>query len=277
MLLVTGSSGQLGRALVKACEKEAIACKGLSRASFDIFRRDDFKALRRNNTITCIINCAAFTDVEAAEKAENRRALYLANVEAVRRLGLTGRPVIHISTNYVFGGENALAYEAEDFRSPVNRYGLSKAIGEDALRDAGCPGIILRTAALYSKDEGTKNFYQTIRRLAQTRDRLEVVADQCISPTRTDDLAQAVLQLIRQGEHLKPMHRMHFTNSGGCSWHAFASAIVQLAGARTHVDPISSAQYVCLAKRPTNGILSLKTLQPCGITPRHWLEALTDD
>ena len=137
-------------------------------------------------------------------------------------------------------------------------------------------GAVVRTAWVYSLREGTKNFCQTIRRLSREREEISVVADQTGAPTLAEDLAQALIELYRRGEHLKPMHLLHFTNAGSTTWHGFAERIVELEGARCRVKPISTSEYPAKAPRPAFSVLSLERIRRLGIEPRPWAAALED-
>ena len=156
-------------------------------------------------------------------------------------------------------------------------YGRSKRAGETALLSGGFSGLIVRTAWLYSKKADSRNFYQTIRQLASNRNNLRVVNDQIGAPTLVNDLAKALVSLYEQKAHLQPMRLLHFTNAGSGSWYDFACAIVRHLDLSCCIEPIATSDYPTKAKRPSYSVLSLNSLQPYAIEPRHWLTALTED
>lgn len=223
----------------------------------------------------CIINCAAYTAVDAAET--DVANAYSVNAFGPWMLASTGVPILHVSTDYVFDGTAVSPYETNDLSRPLSVYGLTKRAGEVSLLEGQFSGVIIRTAWVYSKAAESRNFFNTISRLAAERDTLRVVSDQTGTPTRAKDLAQALLTLYKQGAHKQPMHVMHFTNAGQCSWYDFACEIVKTIGSSSAIVPITTAEYPTKAVRPAFSVLSLKSLEPYGIKPRSWLEALTDE
>ena len=182
-----------------------------------------------------------------------------------------------MSTDYVFDGKKTAPYSIDTPVNPLSVYGHSKRAGETALLSGGFSGLIVRTAWLYSKKAGSRNFYQTIRQLASKQNNLRVVNDQIGAPTLVDDLAKALVSLYEQKAHLKPMRLLHFTNAGSGSWYDFACAIVRHLDLSCCIEPIATSDYPTKAKRPSYSVLSLDSLQPYAIEPRHWLTALTED
>lgn len=275
MLLITGAGGQLGRSLVRQCRAQGLAFQAFTRQELDITDANAVERLVRGAAFDCIVNCAAYTAVDEAE--DNPARAYAVNAYAPWLLARTGLALIHISTDYVFDGLARRPYQTNDPARPVSVYGLSKRAAETALLEGRFSGLILRTAWLYSKAPGSRNFYQTIRRLALEQPSLTVVDDQIGAPTRVDDLAEAVLTLYARGAHRLPMQLMHFTNTGQCSRWEFACSIAELAQSTCRIEPISTEQYVCRAARPSYSVLALSSLAPWGIVPRHWRQALKDD
>lgn len=275
MLLITGANGQLGQTLALLCRSRGIAHRALSRQELDITDEKAVLALFSNHSFDCIVNCAAYTAVDAAQ--DNPHTAYAVNAFAPWLLARSGVPMLHLSTDYVFDGLAQTPYATHAAPRPLSVYGLSKRAGETALLEGNFQGIIVRTAWLYDKNPNTRNFYQTIRRLACERSDIHVVADQIGSPTYVVDLAQALLTLYLQHAHHHPMHILHFTNSGICSWYDFACAIVEQCGYTTNVHPISTHDYPTRAQRPRYSALSLTEIDAYGIRPRHWLQALNEN
>lgn len=226
-----------------------------------------------------IINCAAFTNVDGCEMAEELATRvngtgpgYLADAAKI-----CGATLVHISTDYVFDGTNSEPYAEEDAPGPCSAYGRSKLLGEQAIVRSGLENyLIIRTSWLYGP--GGKNFVETILRLARERDELRVVADQLGTPTFTADLAQAVFTLIEQ---VPEPGLYHFSNAGQCSWHEFACAIVEAARMRgeglavRQVLPIRTEEYPLPAPRPAYSVFSkAKYEKNTGCPVPYWREAL---
>ena len=272
MIAITGAAGQLGRALIECCTRQGIDFIALKHSQLDVADTSAVAHFFSEYPCECIFNCAAYTQVDAAE--DNPKQAFLVNSLAPWNLALTTIPIIHISTDYVFDGSNISAYEVDDAPRPLSIYGLSKRMGETSLLEGGFQGIIVRTAWTYSVRPGTKNFFHTMRRLFNERSAIGVVNDQIGTPTLAEDLAQNLIDLYLMGEHLKPMHVLHCTNEGSASWFAFAQAIACLTKTHCAVHPIASSEYPAKAQRPANSVLSLKAIQKLGIRPRPWLDAL---
>lgn len=275
MILITGANGQLGQALTALCQRRGIACRAYSRQALDICDQALIKACFDLESFDCVINCAAYTAVDAAE--DDPQTAFAVNAEGPRILAESGVPIIHVSTDYVFDGKNAAPYGIDAPVNPLSVYGRSKRAGETALLSGDFSGLIVRTAWLYSKKADSRNFYQTIRQLASNRKNLRVVNDQIGTPTLVDDLAKALVSLYEQKAHLQPMRLLHFTNAGSGSWYDFACAIVRHLDLSCCIEPIATSDYPTKAKRPSYSVLSLNSLQPYAIEPRHWLTALTED
>lgn len=275
MLLITGKNGQLGQAVADICTSRGIAFAAFSRTELDIADREAVRRMVLPGTFDAVINCAAYTAVDAAE--DNPGKAYAINACGPWNLAATGVPILHVSTDYVFDGKADEPYDVDDTPRPLGVYGLSKRAGETALLEGGFRGAVVRTAWVYSKRAGTKNFYQTIKRLSAERPTLRVVDDQLGAPTRAEDLALALVELYEKKAHLEPMKVLHFTNSGRTSWCGFARAIVEETPNACEVKAISSAEYPTKAVRPAFSVLSLASLAPYGIVPRSWQEALAAD
>ena len=250
MIAITGASGQLGQALTECCTHHGMDFVGLSRADLDITDAAAVKNFFFKHPCDCIFNCAAYTQVDAAE--DNPGEACLVNSFAPWNLARTSIPVIHISTDYVFDGSNS-----------------TPSLLEGAFR-----GVIVRTAWTYSARSGTKNFFHTMRKLFKERSSIGVVNDQFGTPTLAEDLAQALLDLYLMKQHLKPMHVLHYTNAGLATWFEFAQAIARLSNANCTVKPITTSEFPTKAHRPAYSVLSLQAIEELGIKPRSWLDAL---
>ena len=270
-ILVTGSKGQLGnemRVLSAAHPKHTYFFTDVE--ELDITDRQAVSAFVTNHAIDLIVNCAAYTNVDKAEEDEVT-ALKI-NAEAVAILGSQGVRVIHISTDYVFSGDEHLPCRETDPVAPRTAYGSTKYEGEKLLL-ASCPeAVILRTAWLYSSFGN--NFVKTMIRLGKEKEQLGVVFDQIGTPTYAADLAQAIVTVIES-----PVWRpgiYHFTNEGVCSWYDFALAIHELAGIKKcQVFPILSEEYIYRTPRPHYSVLDKsKFKKTFGVTIPHWLDGL---
>lgn len=274
--LVLGAGGQLGSELVGILSSgETVA---LTREQLDI---TDFNGVRETLTKfrpDVVFNCTGFVRVdEAEEKVEEAwkvnafAVLFLAKVCA--ELGAT---LIHISTDYVFDGRKKSPYTELDVPNPLCVYGVTKLMGEFFVR-AYCPQhFVVRTAGLYGR-KGSRakggSFVDRILQRAKAGEPLKVVTDQVTSPTYARDLASHLVKLAET----KRFGLYHIANRGYCSWHEFASAIVQLAGLDIPVEPITSEQIPLKAKRPAFSALISVRLLSAGLPPlRHWREALTE-
>lgn len=251
-ILVTGAKGQLGR------ELQSIAGSGwyfTDVDELDICSKEAVEAYVTSNHIDTIVNCAAYTNVDRAED-EPQEAERI-NSDAVALLAEVARRhnirLIHISTDYVYGGTHYNTPISEDAEpQPLGVYGTSKLMGERAVVGSGCRHVIIRTAWLYSPYG--KNFVSTILRLATERDTIRVVSDQIGSPTYAHDLA-LVIRDISEGR-IAAEGLYHYTNEGVVSWYEFARAIVNIAGLECKVEACTTAEYGAKASRPAYSVLS---------------------
>jgi dTDP-4-dehydrorhamnose reductase len=278
-VLITGSNGQLGTDLCQALKGFDVI--PLTHVDLDITDMPSVKRVFRQNNPDVIINTAAYVRVDDCE--DNPDTAYLVNALGARNMAVlaqeVGAKLVHISSDYVFGGDNSIVrvpFTEFDKPAPINVYGKSKLAGEDFVRHLCHKHFIIRGSGLFgvagSSGKGG-NFVETMIRLAKERPELRVVNDQIFSPTYTKDLANKIVELISTEYY----GVFHITNSGACSWNEFASEIVRLAGIKTPVLPISSAQYPQKAKRPQYSVLSNYHLKLLGINGlRTWQEALKD-
>lgn len=268
-IVVTGANGQLGRSIRRlSVEHRELDFIFTDIDSLDIGNRDAVLAFAETHPVDFIVNCAAYTAVDKAEEEEEQCRRI--NTDAVAYLGEAaqhiGARILHVSTDYVFGGDSYMPYQESDSVSPTSVYGRTKLAGEKAL-SAVCPdAIIVRTAWLYS--EYGHNFMKTMLRLGAERPEIRVVNDQIGSPTYAGDLAEAILSLLekeRQGEQNSGIY--HYTNEGVCSWYDFAHSIIRIARLPAKVIPIPTREYPTAAKRPAYSVLSKEKIK----REYHWV------
>ena len=286
-VLVTGANGQLGcwlRLLAgfspaaasfrflfsdisdlseESCEMlQKLGGEGvdLSTVRLDVTDLAAVREMVKNEGVEAIVNCAAFTNVDAAESQPE--AAVLLNVKAPEYLAIAMREVggllIHVSTDYIFGGEPCDRPIPEDFpAAPMGVYGRTKWEGEEAVRRVGCRHVILRTAWLFS--EFGKNFVRTMLRLTAERPQIKVVNDQRGTPTYAADLAAVILQILSAAAEpaaISTSDVYNFTNSGECTWYEFACAIAEAAGrSGCEILPCRSEEYPSPVRRPAYSVL----------------------
>jgi dTDP-4-dehydrorhamnose reductase len=288
-VLVTGATGQVGSALLSRLEGIATLV-GADRTMLDLSRPENMGATLDRIAPDLLINAAAYT---AVDKAEDEQGLaFLINAEAPGALArwCAGKsiPLIHFSTDYVFDGTGTEPWTEEARPAPLSAYGKSKLVGEEAIRSAGGPSLIMRTSWVYAA-KGT-NFLRTIARLAREKDELRIVADQIGAPTSAALVADAVATMLKpellefRQSAATSEGLVHFAAGGEASWYDFATDIVEGLRARgvtlavQRVVPIATSDYPTKAKRPLNSRLSLQRLKTVfGITPKHWHEALSPE
>jgi dTDP-4-dehydrorhamnose reductase len=278
-VLVTGANGQLGTDLCRTLRDFEVI--PLTHADIEITDINSIKIAFERYLPDVIINTAAFVRVDDCEtereKAFSVNALGALNV-AVAAQKIAAK-LVHISTDYIFGGENeprTLPYIEFDIPFPSNTYGRSKLAGERFVQRFCRKYIIIRASGLFgaagSSGKGG-NFIETMLRMAGEREELRVVEDQVFSPTYSEDLAGKIAQLITK-EHYGVFH---ITNKGSCSWYEFAREILKLAGLKTPLIPITSDQYPQKARRPRFSVLDNYQLRLLGMDDmRSWPEALRD-
>lgn len=276
-ILVTGANGQLGnemRVLSKQHPKHRYFFSDVMVAEdtyeLDITNKTAVGSFVSANAIDLIVNCAAYTNVDKAEEDE-ATALKI-NAEALSVLGSQGVRVIHVSTDYVFSGDEHVPCKENDPVAPRTAYGRTKYEGEKRLL-AACPdAVILRTAWLYS--EFGNNFVKTMIRLGKERESLGVVFDQIGTPTYAADLAWAIFTVIEAPVWHPGIY--HFTNEGVCSWFDFTVMIHELAGIKTcKVSPISSEEYQYKTPRPHYSVLDKsKFKKTFDVEIPYWLDGL---
>lgn len=278
-ILVTGANGQLGNEV-------RILAKQHSDWEFifsDISQHPDGEPteflditspIAMEGKLDAIINCAAYTNVDAAE--DNEELAYKLNATAAGNLAqlakTKGATLIHISTDYVFDGKHTTPCKEDDKPCPVSAYGRTKLSGEIAVQESGCRYAIIRTAWLYS--EFGKNFMKTMLKLTQERPSVNVVDDQVGTPTYALDLAKAIFTILIKGIEGKE-GIYHFSNEGVCSWYDFAKEIASLEGNGDKVHPCTSAEFPSKVVRPAYSVLDktkIKTAFAADVP--QWKESL---
>lgn len=278
-VLVTGAKGQLGLS-IQALEKQYISFQ-FTFVDIDVLDLSNELSIEeyfQNNRFDVIVNCAAYT---AVDKAESEPELADAiNHLAVKKLAKIAKAkgiiLIHISTDYVFNGQNFKPYIESDPTNPQSVYGSSKLKGELAFQAENPNGVIIRTSWVYS--EFGKNFVKTMLKLGSERDSLNVIFDQIGSPTYAGDLAKSILDIIQmtQFEKLNATDKLfHYSNEGVCSWYDFAKSILELSDAQCVVSPIETKDYPTPAQRPYYSLMNkAKIKQQFGVTIPYWKDSL---
>lgn len=319
-ILVTGANGQLGnemRIVTKGSEDRYIftdVCEehpesvemlhklagedvDITTTKLDITNLDTIRQMVRDNDVKVIVNCAAWTNVDGAEDPEKYDLVELLNAKATENLAISMKEVggllVHISTDYVFGGDLYNTPCKEDQKgTPTGVYGLTKLHGEQAIQATGVDYLIFRTAWLYS--EFGKNFVKTMLNLTATKPQLKVVFDQVGSPTYARDLADAILVAIEnyKMESLTLNHALgsaallkepftkngiyHFSNEGVCSWFDFTKMIAEITGNTScDVQPCHNDEFPSPVKRPAYSVLDkTKVKETFGVKVPYWVDSL---
>ncbi|MDE6555657.1 MAG: dTDP-4-dehydrorhamnose reductase [Duncaniella sp.] len=276
-ILVTGANGQLGNCIRNASRGSKDRYIFTDVAELDITDPEAVRKMVSDNGIDLIINCAAYTNVDKAETdaglAEKLNATAVKNLaEALREKDGT---LIHISTDYVFGGSqgNTPRTETEPV-NPTGVYGLTKLHGEQAIADTGVRALIFRTAWLYS--EYGRNFVRTMLGLTSTKPELNVVFDQAGTPTYAQDLADAIVTIIAARSFEGNEGIYHYSDEGVCSWYDFTKAIADIAGnTGCDIRPCHSDEFPSPVRRPSYSVLDKsKFKQTFGQRVPYWTDSL---
>lgn len=275
-ILITGANGQLGNEMrVVSAEQEQLTYHFTDVAELDIC---DIEAIERyvvDHAIDCIVNCAAYTNVNKAEedtvlcdKLNHLAPANLARVAAKHQIGL-----IHVSTDYVFNGEHYVPYKEDEPTCPNSVYGATKLAGEQAILSIHPEAVVIRTAWLYSTFGN--NFVKTMLRLGSEREELGVVFDQIGTPTYARDLARTIQHIMVKG--IVP-GIYHYSNEGVCSWYDFTKMIFALGGITTcQLKPLHTDEYPTPAARPHYSVLDkTKIKQTYGIDVPYWVDSLRE-
>lgn len=318
-ILVTGANGQLGNEMrivskgskdrfifTDVCEAHSESIEMLHKLAgedvdttttkLDITNLDAIRAMVTENEVKVIVNCAAWTNVDGAEDPEKRELVELLNAKAPQNLAVAMKEVngllIHISTDYVFGGDPYNTPCREDQKgTPTGVYGLTKLHGEQNIQATGVNHVIIRTAWLYS--EFGKNFVKTMLSLTATKPQLKVVFDQVGTPTYARDLANAILLVIEDYEKSLPAKPLplnysntgiyHFSNEGVCSWYDFTkmiqlisiSLIANRSSINCQISPCRSDEFPSPVKRPAYSVLDkTKIKETFGVPIPYWIDSL---
>ena len=266
-ILITGTQGQLGHALQQALSGEDLILKDLP--EFDLTQSNSESQIVAARP-SVILHVGAYTNVDGAEREPDQALAVnaLGTTFVARAAATLNARLIYLSTDYVFDGTKTTPYREEDVPHPINVYGQSKREGEIAAL-TGCPNtLVVRTAWLYG--HAGNNFVKTMMRLAGEKSFLEVVGDQRGCPTNADDLALALNDLLTSD--LQGI--CHVTNTGDCTWHEFAEAIVSLMGLSIPVRSITAAQMGRPARRPAYSVLAQGRLGAVRAQLPHWQDAL---
>ena len=275
-ILVTGANGQLGQCLQKISSQfEEFEFIFTDSETLDITNKEEVNDFFWQNAPDFCINAAAYTAVDLAETDIEKA--FLVNADGTENLAEAcaenNAQFIHVSTDYVFDGENNLAYTEEDFTNPLGVYGASKLAGDELALEVNPCSVILRTSWVYS--EFGKNFVKTMLNLFATKEELSIVADQFGQPTNANDLAEAIMKIIKS-EKITP-GIFNFSNLGRISWFDFAEKIAGLSEAKIKLNAIETSQYPTPAKRPKNSVLDLdKISKTYAIQLKPWEESLED-
>lgn len=259
-VLITGVSGQLGYDAAKVLWERGKDCRGVSSKELDITDRDAVLRALSEYRPDAVLHCAAYTKVDRAEDEAN--LCMRVNAEGTRNVALAcracGAKMVYISTDYVFPGTGTTPWEIDDPTGPLNVYGRSKLAGEQAVRELLERYFIVRTSWVIG--EHGNNFVKTMLRLAETHNRLRVVADQIGSPTFTMDLAPLLCEMLETEKY----GVYHATNEGFCSWAELAETVFRLSGKAVAVEHVSTEEYGAKALRPKNSRLCKRSLDAAG-------------
>lgn len=290
-ILVTGANGQLGNEM-RLISKEmtdhfiftdVTEVEGLETTLLDITNLEAVKEVVKTYKVDCIVNCAAYTNVDKAETdVDFCRTL---NAKAPQNLAIamkeTGGLLVHVSTDYVFGGDPYNIPCREDQKgTPTGVYGLTKLEGEENIKAAGCDYVIIRTAWLYS--EFGKNFVKTMLNLTATKPQLKVVFDQVGTPTYAYDLAKAIEVVLKDYAKELPASAYsktgiyHFSNEGVCSWYDFTKSIATMSGhTECDIQPCHSNEFPSPVKRPAYSVLDkTKIKETFSLRIPYWTDSL---
>lgn len=276
-ILVTGANGQLAKEVERLSKTNTNQFFFVGQSELDIVNIGEVKDFVRNNSIDVIINCAAFTQVDDAEK--NKTLTNLINYEAVKNLALLAKEenikLIHVSSDYVFKGNHNQPYIEIDEDCTSQTYGKSKYLGDKAILEVNpSNSAIIRTSWMYSSFG--KNFLKTILRISKEKNSINVVFDQVGTPTYAYDVAKTILDLIPQ-LNSEGTELYNYSNEGVCSWYDFAKEIVDLIHANCEVNPIESKDYPTLASRPSFSVLNKgKVKKRFGLSIPHWKDSLKE-
>lgn len=280
-VLLLGANGQLGQDIQQAHRTagEPFALTTLDRGKLDV-TSEDFEERLTELSFDALVNCTGYHQTDEAE--DNATLAFAVNAHAVQRMAQAcarqNARLLHVSTDYVFGGdtERCMPLTEADDPAPVNVYGASKAMGETLAFLASERVVILRVASLFgvagSRGKGG-NFVETMLRVGRETGSLRVVSDQVMSPTATADVAEVLIELLREPGIFGTFH---VVNSGIASWYDFACEIIRQSGIEAEVSPCASADWQTRALRPRFSALDFAKMAAWRGPTRTWQEALGD-
>lgn len=276
-ILVTGANGQLGNEMRVVARNSADNYIFTDVVELDITDAAAVEKMVTDNDVKVIVNCAAYTNVDKAE--DDREFAELLNARAVENLAQAIRRndglLVHVSTDYVFGGtKNNTPCREDEPANPTGVYGVTKLHGEQAIIASGCHHIIIRTAWLYS--EFGKNFLKTMLDLTATKPQLKVVFDQVGSPTYAYDLALAIFDIVENRKYVDNDGIYHYSNEGVCSWFDFTKMIAEYAGhTGCDIQPCHSDEFPSKVIRPSYSVLDkTKIKKTFGVSVPYWTDSL---
>lgn len=276
-ILITGANGQLGNEMRIVSRGSADNYIFTDVAELDITDLEAVRCMVAEKNVKAIVNCAAYTNVDKAE--EDVEFCELLNAKAVENLAVAMKEVdgllVHVSTDYVFGGDPYNTPCTEDKKgTPTGVYGLSKLHGEQNIQRVGCHHLILRTAWLYS--EFGKNFVKTMLALTASKPQLKVVFDQVGTPTYAYDLAAAIFDILENRKYDGNDGIYHYSNEGVCSWYDFTKMIAEYAGNRDcDIQPCHSNEFPSKVVRPAYSVLDkTKIKNTFGLSVPYWTDSL---
>lgn len=274
-IVITGANGQLGSELQELwSDRTDLDCFFLDRKQLPLDQLQIIHDILVMYQPDLIVHAAAYTAVDRAEEEVEQANIvnHLASEEIAQYCRLNDCRLLAISTDYVFDGNAAVPLKEDAAVSPVNSYGMTKLLGEQAIQKWWPESIIIRTSWVYSKFG--KNFVKTMLRLMNEREEISVIDDQIGSPTSARDLAKAIDHIITSGDWVGGVY--HYSNEGEASWHDFALAIRELSGLTCEVKAIPTTAYPTPAKRPKYSLLDKsKIKETYGIVVPHWKDSLT--
>ena len=286
-ILVTGANGQLGNEMRIVTEgskdkyifTDVVEKEGQHTTILDITNLDAIRSIVKEHDVKVVVNCAAWTNVDGAEAPEKYELVELLNAKAPENLAISMKEVggllVHISTDYVFGGDPYNTPCKEDQKgTPTGIYGLTKLHGEQNIQKIGVDYLIFRTAWLYS--EFGKNFVKTMMNLTATKPQLKVVFDQVGTPTYAYDLAKAIFDIIENRKFTGNTGIYHYSNEGVCSWYDFTKMIAEYSGqTECDIQPCHSEEFPSPVKRPAYSVLDkTKVKETFGIIVPYWTDSL---
>lgn len=267
-IAIIAPRGMLGRAWCNLLDERDIPYDTIARPSFDITARETMSSVPASARV--VINCCAWTDVDAAEMREQEAtAVNGTGVgELAARCKKIGATLVHYSTDYVFDGQATTPYKVNHPRNPLGAYGRSKALGEEMIQESGCDHLIIRTSWLYAP--WGKNFVRTMAKLTHDKPELRVVNDQRGRPTSSEHLARISHELIKAG--VRGVY--HVTDGDECTWYEFTAAINEMLGHTCRITPCTTAEFPRPAKRPAYSVLDLSKVELVLGPMPHWKENL---